>query len=160
MASNLPRLREGIVLPCSHCFLSDRQRAALISANAASRLSCRYPSSDRTRRRSLMSVRKSTLMTAGAAALGFAIGASGYALAFSELGMPMYMKGADTVAELGNYEGVYVDKSTFKLRIGAAKTAGDPMEQITKMGGKEVANGAIIVRAGGKLFLVDGKPAN
>jgi len=28
------------------------------------------------------------------------------------------------------------------------------------MGGKEVSDGAIIVRAGGKLFLVDGKPAN
>ena len=27
------------------------------------------------------------------------------------------------------------------------------------MGGKEVANGAIIVRTGGKLYIVDGKPA-
>ena len=107
-----------------------------------------------------MSLAKTSWMTAGAAALGFAIGASGYALAFSELGMPMYMKGSDAVAELATNEGVYVDKTTFKLRLGAAKTSGDLMAEVTRLGGKEVANGAIIVRAGGKLFLVDGKPGN
>jgi len=97
----------------------------------------------------------------GTAVIGLSIATAGLAIAFSEMGMPMYMKGSDAVAELGNNEGVYVDKGTFKLRVGAAKTAeGDTMSQITKMGGKEVANGAIIVRAGGKLYLVDGKPAN
>jgi hypothetical protein len=30
---------------------------------------------------------------------------------------------------------------------------------IAKMGGKEVTNGAIIFRSGGKLYIVDGKPA-
>ena len=104
---------------------------------------------------------KSRFLTIGMTMIGLSIAASGLAVAFSELGMPMYMKGSDAVAELGNNEGVYVEKGTFKLRIGAAKAAeGDTMAQITKLGGKEVSNGAIIVRAGGKLFLVDGKPAN
>jgi hypothetical protein len=104
---------------------------------------------------------KSRFLTVGMTVIGLSIASSGLAVAFSELGMPMYMKGADTAAELGNNEGVYVDKGSFKLRIGAAKAAdGDTLAQITKMGGKEVSNGAIIVRAGGKLFLVDGKPAN
>ncbi len=58
----------------------------------------------------------------------------------------MYMKGSDTVAELGNNEGVYVDKGTLSWPgSGAAKTAeGDTMSQITKLGGKGT-NGAIIV---------------
>jgi hypothetical protein len=103
----------------------------------------------------------SRFLAVGMTVIGLSIATSGLALAFSELGMPMYMKGSDAVAELGNDEGVYVDKGTFKLRIGAAKAVnGDTMAQITRMGGKEVSNGAIIVRAGGKLFLVDGKPAN
>jgi hypothetical protein len=104
---------------------------------------------------------KSRFLTIGMTMIGLSVATSGLAVAFSELGMPMYMKGSEAVAELGNNEGVYVEKGTFKLRIGAAKAAeGDTMAQITKMGGKEVSNGAIIVRAGGKLFLVDGKPAN
>ena len=104
---------------------------------------------------------KSRFLTIGMTMIGLSIATSGLAVAFSELGMPMYMKGSDGVAELGNNEGVYVEKGTFKLRIGAAKAAeGDTMAQITKLGGKEVSNGAIIIRAGGKLFLVDGKPAN
>ena len=104
---------------------------------------------------------KSRFLTIGMTMIGLSIATSGLAIAFSELGMPMYMKGSDAVAELGNNEGVYVEKGNFKLRIGAAKAAeGDTMAQITKLGGKEVSNGAIIVRAGGKLFLVDGKPAN
>ena len=90
------------------------------------------------------------------AAFGLAIGVTGSAIA--QLGMPMYMKSeVDALATLANNEGVYVDKGTFRLRVGTAKA--DPMPQITQMGGKEVANGAIIVRTGGKLYIVDGKPA-
>jgi len=104
---------------------------------------------------------KSRFLMVGLTVIGLSLATSGLAVAFSELGMPMYMKGSDAVAELGNNEGVYVDKGTFKLRIGPAKAAeGDTLAQIAKMGGKEVSDGAIIVRAGGKLFLVDGKPAN
>jgi hypothetical protein len=97
---------------------------------------------------------KSTWLTG--VAFGLAIGVTGSAIA--QLGMPMYMKSeVDALATLANNEGVYVDKGTFRLRVGTAKA--DPMPQITQMGGKEVANGAIIVRTGGKLYIVDGKPA-
>ena len=97
---------------------------------------------------------KSTWLTG--AAFGLAIGVTGSAIA--QLGMPMYMKSeVDALATLANNEGVYVDKGTFRLRVGTAKA--DPMPQIAQMGGKEVANGAIIVRTGGKLYIVDGKPA-
>jgi len=69
----------------------------------------------------------------------------------------MYMKGADAVAELGNNEGVYVDRSTFKLHMGKPK--GDPASEITRMGAKEVSQGAIIFRSDGKLYIVDAKPS-
>jgi hypothetical protein len=109
-----------------------------------------------------MSAWKSTLLPVAAAAMGFAIGASGLAIAQmsgpgSQLGMPMYMKGADAVAELGNNEGVYVDRSTFKLHMGKPK--GDPASEITRMGAKEVSQGAIIFRSEGKLYIVDAKPS-
>jgi len=100
-----------------------------------------------------MPLSRSTLLIACAAAAGFTIGASGVALAYS---MGMYMKGPDAVAELGNNEAVYVDKATFRLRLGTSK--GDPMAHIAKAGGKEVANGAIIVRTDNKLYIVDGWP--
>jgi len=72
--------------------------------------------------------------------------------------MPQYMK-ADTkaVAELGNNEGVYVDKATFKLHMGKPKATPSP-EALGKSA-HEVSNGAIIYRAGGKLYLVDATPA-
>jgi hypothetical protein len=102
-----------------------------------------------------MSSSKSTWLTG--VAFGLAIGVTGSAIA--QLGMPMYMKSDSDagLATLANNEGVYVDKGTFKLRVGTAKA--DPMPQITQMAGKEVANGAIIVRTANKLYIVDGKPA-
>ena len=108
-----------------------------------------------------MSLSQSALTTVAAAALGFALGASGYAIAQtwgpgSQLGMPMYMKGADAVAELANNEGVFVDKTTFKLHLGKPK--GDPAAEITRTGAKEVSQGAIIFRSDGKLYIVDAKP--
>ena len=103
-----------------------------------------------------MSSSKSTWLTLSGVAFGVAIGVAGSAIA--QLGMPMYMKSeGDALATLSNNEGVYVDKGTFRLRVGTAKA--DPMPQITQMGGKEVTNGAIIVRTGDKLYIVDGKPA-
>jgi hypothetical protein len=104
-----------------------------------------------------MSSSKSTGRTLSGVAFGIAIGLAGSAIA--QLGMPMYMKSeADALATLSSNEGVYVDNGTFRLRIGTAKA--DPMPQITKMGGKQVTNGAIIVRTGDRLYIVDGKPAN
>jgi hypothetical protein len=113
-----------------------------------------------------MSPLQSALLTAGAAALGFTIGASGLAIAQfgmsgpgSQLGMPQYMK-TDTqaLAELGNNEGVYVDRTTFKLHMGKPK--GNPTAEILKTGAKEVSAGAIIFRHDGKLYIVDAKPAD
>ena len=105
-----------------------------------------------------MSPLKQTWPTLSGVAIGLAIGATGTAIA--QLGMPMYMKSGSEgdVATLANNEGVYVDKGTFKLRVGTAKS--DPMPQITKMGGREVVNGAIIVRTGERLYIVDGKPTD
>jgi hypothetical protein len=112
-----------------------------------------------------MSLSKSALSTAGAAALGFMLGATGLAIAqfgmsgpSSQLGMPQYMKpDTQAVAELGNNEGVYVDRATFKLHMGKPK--GNPTSEILRTGAKEVANGAIIFRSDGKLYIVDAKPA-
>jgi hypothetical protein len=102
-----------------------------------------------------MSPSQSALLTAGAAALGFTIAASGLAIAQS---FSQYMK-TDTqaVAELGNNEGVYVDRTTFKLHMGKPK--GNPTAEILKTGAKEVSTGAIIFRHDGKLYIVDAKPA-
>jgi len=100
----------------------------------------------------------------GAAAAGFALGASSLAIAEfgmsgpgSQLGMPQYMRAeAKAVAELGDHEGVYVNKSDFKLHLGKPKAT--PTAEKLKKGAEEVKNGAIIYRSGGKLYLVDGTP--
>jgi hypothetical protein len=111
-----------------------------------------------------MSPARSTLPIIGAAAAGFTLGASSLAIAQfgmsgpgSQLGMPQYMK-ADTkaVAELGDHEGVYVDKTTYKLHLGKPKA--NPTADALGKGAHEVSNGAIIYRSGGKLYLVDGMP--
>jgi len=114
--------------------------------------------------RTRMSLARSTLPIIGAAVLGFTIGASGLAIAEfgmsgpgSQLGMPQYMRAeSKAVAELGDHEGVYVDKGTFKLHLGKPKAI--PNADSLGKGAHEVANGAIIYRSGGKLYLVDGTP--
>jgi hypothetical protein len=111
-----------------------------------------------------MSATRSTLTLIGAAAAGFTIGASSLAIANfgmsgpgSQLGMPQYMRAeSKAVAELGDHEGVYVDKSSFKLHLGKPKT--NPSADVLDKGAHEVSNGAIIYRSGGKLYLVDGMP--
>src|SRR5262245_9159219 len=115
-------------------------------------------------RRIAMSLARLTFPILGAAVVGFTIGASGLAIAEfgmsgpgSQLGMPQYMKAeSNAVAQLGDHEGVYVDKSTFKLHLGKPK-ATPPADALGK-GAHEVSNGAIIYRSGGKLYLVDGTP--
>jgi hypothetical protein len=111
-----------------------------------------------------MSVARSTLLIIGAGVAGFTIGASSLAIAQfgmsgpgSQLGMPQYMR-AETkaVAELGDHQGVYVDKATYKLHLGKPKA--NPTAEDLGKGGHEVTNGAIIYRSGGKLYLVDGTP--
>src|SRR5262247_1273205 len=111
-----------------------------------------------------MSLGRSSLTIAGAAVIGFTVGASSLAIANfgmsgpgSQLGMPQYMRAeSKAVAELGDHEGVYVDKSDFKLHLGKPKAT--PSAETLKKGAEEVKNGAIIYRSGGKLYLVDGTP--
>lgn len=55
-------------------------------------------------------------------------------------------------------EGIYVDKKGYQIVKGSAK--GDPTPELTKMGAKEVTDGAIIVRVGEKLYLVDADPTS
>lgn len=112
-----------------------------------------------------MSPSKATSLAIAAAVLGFTIGVSGLATANfgmsgpgSQLGMPQYMKAdSNAVAELGNNEGVYVDKTTFKLHMGKPKAI--PASEALSKGAHEVSTGAIIFRNDGKLYLVDAKPA-
>src|SRR5262245_41741649 len=94
-------------------------------------------------RRTVWPTRHGTLSAIGAAALGSTGGATGLAIAQfgmsgpgSQLGMPQYMK-AETkaVAELGNKEGVYVDKTTFKLHLGKPKAS--PTAEALSKGGDE-----------------------
>ena len=107
-----------------------------------------------------MSPSRTTCLKVAAAAFGLAVAASSLAVAFDPWGESRwsYMKGTETVPSLADNQGIYVDKATFKLTMGAAQ-ASDPVALITKMGGKEVANGAVIFRSGDKLYIVDGKPA-
>jgi hypothetical protein len=103
-------------------------------------------------------------MAIGTGVLGFVLGVSGLATAQfgmsgpgSQLGMPQYMRAeTNALVELGNNEGVYVNKSTFKLHLGKPKAA--PTGEALKKGAHEVANGAIILRHDGKLYLVDAMP--
>ena len=112
-----------------------------------------------------MSLARSTLAIIGGAAAGFVLGVSSLAIADfgmsgpgSQLGMPQYMRAeSKAVAELADHEGVYVDRSTFKLHLGKPK-GGAPTAAALGKGAHEVANGAIIYRSGGKLYLVDGTP--
>jgi hypothetical protein len=57
---------------------------------------------------------------------------------------------------LANNEGIFVDKATFKLVRGMAKS--DPTAQIAKLGARPATEGAIIFRSGDKLYIVDAVP--
>jgi hypothetical protein len=111
-----------------------------------------------------MSLSRSTLAIIGAAAAGFSVGASSLAIAQfgmsgpgSQLGMPQYMRAeSKSVAQLGDHEGVYVDKSAFNLHLGKPKAI--PTAEVLGKGAHQVSNGAIIYRSGGNLYLVDATP--
>jgi hypothetical protein len=63
----------------------------------------------------------------------------------------------NSLGNLANNEGIFVDMADFRIAKGTAK--GDPLTQIQKSGAKEVADGAIIFRSGNKLYIVDGTPS-
>lgn len=95
-----------------------------------------------------MSARSLTFLAIGAATL--AITAS----------MPKLATSAQDHMELGaliNNQGIYVDRTKFGIIKGTAKSDPTPA-QLTKLGAQEVKDGAIIIRVGDKLYLVDTDP--
>jgi len=96
-----------------------------------------------------------TLAPIAWAALGFAIGTSGYAIAQSTL---MKTAAQPSLGTLSNNEGLYIDRTTFDIRQGAAKE--DPAAHLAKMGAKEISHGLFVFRSGDTLYVVDGKPGD
>ena len=88
---------------------------------------------------------KRSLLTGGAAAVGLAVANTKSARA------------AAPIDDLASNEGLYIDKSTFKVMRGMAKT--DPTAQIMKLGARPVDQGAIIFRSGDQLYIADAAPA-
>ena len=74
------------------------------------------------------------------------------------VGVATTLAGAATtsIGDLGNNEGIFVNKKTFKINKGASTT--DPQAQIAKLGARPVTEGAIIFRSGDKLYIVDALP--
>ena len=92
-----------------------------------------------------MSPSKISLLAIAVASIGLAVGVSRFATA------------APQPDGLASNEGIYVDKGTFKVMRGTAKT--DPTAQIMKLGARPVEEGAIIFRSGDQLYIVDAVPA-
>jgi hypothetical protein len=109
-----------------------------------------------------MSLSKRTLLAIGVASV--CIGAATWAVAQSPWQDSPLMRGTsddwssskDALGQLGTNEGIYVDTKGFKISKGAAK--GDASKHVEKLGAREVTDGAIIFRAGEKLYIVDGRP--
>jgi hypothetical protein len=95
-----------------------------------------------------MSTRKLTLFAMGLAAIVFAASMSKLALSAQE---------RTELGPLKASEGIYIDRKSFDIVKGTAKS--DPTAQLMKLGATEVKDGAIIVRVGEKLYLVDADPA-
>jgi hypothetical protein len=96
-----------------------------------------------------MSLPKSTWLVIGLATIGLVSGAATLAIAQAP--------SKDVISKLENNQGVFVDKKSFDVVKGSAKTD-NPVATLTKMGAREVSAGAIIFRSGDKLYIVDGTP--
>ena len=92
-----------------------------------------------------MSPSKISLLAIAVASIGLAVGAH----ASQRPQLP--------IDDLASNEGIFVDKGTFKVMRGTAKT--DPSAQIMKLGARPVEEGAIIFRSGDQLYIVDAVPA-
>ena len=66
----------------------------------------------------------------------------------------------NVVGQLASNDGIYVDVKDFKIAKGTAKDGAAVQAQIEKLGAREVKDGAIIFRAGDKLYLVDRHPSS
>jgi hypothetical protein len=93
-----------------------------------------------------MSPSKISLFAIAVASIGLAVGVSRFATAATQ-----------PIDDLASNEGIYVDKGSFKVMRGMAKT--DPTAQIMKLGARPVEEGAIIFRSGDQLYIVDAVPA-
>src|SRR5262249_42292240 len=97
-----------------------------------------------------MSVTKREFVVGGAAVVGLSTAATRMAQAQAHA--------SQVIGELADNEGVYVDLKEFKVHKGRART--DPTAaQLAKFEARPVSDGAIILRAKGKLYIVDAKPA-
>ena len=94
-----------------------------------------------------MSARRLTFLALGISALALAASVPKLAISATE---------RTQLGALSASEGIYVDRKSFGVVRGTAKT--DPAAQIMKLGAQEVKEGAIIIRAGDKLYLVDADP--
>ena len=92
-----------------------------------------------------MSVSKASWLAVGIASIALAVAASRLAGA-----------AAPTVPDLGDKEGIFVNKKTFQIIRRSA--TGDPEAQVVKLGARPVTEGAIIFRSGDKLYIVDAVP--
>lgn len=95
-----------------------------------------------------MSFSKRTWALIGLAAIGL-LGAATLATAQAP--------SQDIISKLDNNQGILVDKQSFDVIKGNAKTD-NPLATLTKMGAREVSAGAIVFRHGDKLYIVDGTP--
>jgi hypothetical protein len=92
-----------------------------------------------------MSPSKVSLLAIAVASIGLAA-----------VGVSRFATAAAPIDDLASNEGIYVDKGTFKIMRGSAKT--DPTAQIMKLGARPVEEGAIIFRSGDQLYIVDAVP--
>jgi hypothetical protein len=95
----------------------------------------------------LMSLSKGTFI--GLATIGLVASAATLAIAQAP--------SQDVISKLDNNQGIFVDKNSFDVVKGNAKTD-NPLPTLTKRGAREVSAGAIIFRSGDKLYIVDGTP--
>jgi hypothetical protein len=92
-----------------------------------------------------MPVSKRTFL-AGTAAIG--LGGAAPTLAHAQA--------AEMLGDLSDNEGLFVDLKEFKIHKGRA---GGKAAQLAMVDAKEVSEGAVIVRSGSKLYIVDAKPS-
>jgi hypothetical protein len=96
-----------------------------------------------------MAVTKRKFLVGGAAVVGLGTAATSVAQAQAQA--------SQVIGELGDNEGVYVDLKEFKVHKGRART--EPTgAQLAKFEARPVSEGAIILRAKGKLYIVDASP--
>jgi hypothetical protein len=70
--------------------------------------------------------------------------------------LALAQQSSNVLGDLTSGQAIFADGKTFKIATG--KTTGDITAQLAALGAKEVTGGAIIVRSGDKLYIIEGKP--